>query len=196
MERKLDLNGKLDFSDIDLTAPNKVVEQISNQLSEETNGIIYGEVVPYGGHIFSYNTKGFAGLAASLGDVERHVDIQTTLGKQGEEYQKYEFYLHTPLRKQYKYRICYLQYGVGNYPVKVVLEQNIANDIYSEMNSNYIISCNNRSELEDLIFKIMYSKRIISVMQELIRINQIEREQKDEFISPEELAEENIIDID
>lgn len=178
MGRKLEINGKLDFNDIDLTAPNKVMEEIVNQLSSETNGIICGKVATYSGHIVSYKTSGLSGLRAAL-DVEKHVDIQTTLGKQGEEYQKFEFYLHTPLSKQYKFRICYLQFGIGNYPAKVVLEQSIADDIYSEMNSGYIVMCNNRTELEDLIYSILNSKRVINVMQELIRINQIEKEEAD-----------------
>lgn len=83
------------------------MEEIVNQLSAETNGIICGKVAAYSGHIVSYKTSGLSGLRAAL-DVEKHVDIQTTLGKQGEEYQKFEFYLHTPLSKQYKFRICYL----------------------------------------------------------------------------------------
>ena len=40
-------------------------------------------------------------------------------------------------------------------------------------NAGYIIKCQTRTELEDLIVKVIYSKRVISVMQELIRINQV-----------------------
>ena len=44
-------------------------------------------------------------------------------------------------------------------------------------------------ELEDLIVKVIYSKRVISVMQELIRINQVYKEMdkgQDELPSLEE----------
>ena len=34
----------------------------------------------------------------------------------------------------------------------------------------------NRDELEELIYSILNSKKIISVMQELIRINQVQKE--------------------
>lgn len=173
MSKKLDLGGKLDFNDIDLTAPNLVIEELASQIAQETNGIIKGNVVPYSGHVYSYTQSGLAGLSAVLGTVEKQVDIQTTLGKQGEESHKYEFYLSTPSYPQYKYRICYLQHGIGNYPVNIILEQSIANDIYSDSNAGYIIKCHTRTELEDLIVKIIYSKRIISIMQELIRINQV-----------------------
>ena len=189
MSKKLDFGGKLDFNDIDLTAPHVVIEELASQIAQETDGIIQGKVAPYSGHVYSYTQSGLAGLSAVLGSVEKRVDIQTTLGKQGEESHKYEFYLCTPSYQRYKYRICYLQYGAGNYPVNVVLEQNIANDIYSDSNAGYIIKCQTRMELEDLIVKVIYSKRVISVMQELIRINQVYKEMdkgQDELPSLEE----------
>ncbi len=176
MENKLNLSGKLDFSDIDLTAPNKVVEEIVAQLAYATNDIIHGAIVEYNGHITSYTKAGWSAISAALGTIDTKVDIQTTLGKSGEEEHKYELYLHTPLHKHYKFRILYLQYGIANYPVKVVLEQNVANDVYDESNASYIVTCDNRDELEELIYSILNSKKIISVMQELIRINQVQKE--------------------
>jgi len=176
MENKLNLSGKLDFSDIDLTAPNKVVEEIVAQLAHATNDIIHGAIVEYNGHITSYTKAGWSAISAALGTIDTKVDIQTTLGKSGEEEHKYELYLHTPLHKHYKFRILYLQYGIANYPVKVVLEQNVANDVYDESNASYIVTCDNRDELEELIYSILNSKKIIRVMQELIRINQVQKE--------------------
>lgn len=176
MENKLNLSGKLDFSDIDLTAPNKVVEEIVAQLAYATNDIIHGAIVEYNGHITSYTKAGWSAISAALGTIDTKVDIQTTLGKSGEEEHKYELYLHTPLHKHYKFRILYLQYGIANYPVKVVLEQNVANDVYDESNASYIVTCDNRDELEELIYSILNSKKIIRVMQELIRINQVQKE--------------------
>lgn len=176
MENKLNLSGKLDFSDIDLTAPNKVVEEIVAQLAHATNDIIHGAIVEYSGHITSYTKAGWSAISAALGTIDTKVDIQTTLGKSGEEEHKYELYLHTPLHKHYKFRILYLQYGIANYPVKVVLEQNVANDVYDESNASYIVTCDNRDELEELIYSILNSKKIIRVMQELIRINQVQKE--------------------
>ena len=176
MENKLNLSGKLDFSDIDLTAPNKVIEEIVAQLAHATNDIIHGAIVEYNGHITSYTKAGWSAISAALGTIDTKVDIQTTLGKSGEEEHKYELYLHTPLHKHYKFRILYLQYGIANYPVKVVLEQNVANDVYDESNASYIVTCDNRDELEELIYSILNSKKIIRVMQELIRINQVQKE--------------------
>lgn len=38
MEKKFNFSEKLDFNDIDMTAPEKVISDILDQLSEETNG--------------------------------------------------------------------------------------------------------------------------------------------------------------
>lgn len=176
---KLDLSSRLNFDDIDLTAPDIVVKELALQIAQETNGIITANVEKYDGPVVSYVTSAglsasLSGLQAAFGTAEKKIDIQESLGKSGEKSSKYEFYLSTPAFEQYQYRICFLQYGVANYPTKVVLEQSVADEINQHgINSNYIYTCNNRKELEDLIVKIIFSKRIISIMQELIHINQI-----------------------
>lgn len=174
MNKKINIFEKLDFNDIDLTAPDSIIEDISKQISEQTNGIITGTITPYDGHIFSYTKPGIGGLQSALGIADKTIDIQTTLGVQGDNSQKFEFYLSTPSYPQYKYRICYLKYGVSNYPVTIVLDQNIINEINPD-DSNYVLSCGTRSELEDLFIQIIYSQQVLKVMQELIRINQVQK---------------------
>lgn len=176
MNNKLNIVSKLDFNDIDLTPPNEVIRYIIDELEEETNTIICGKILRYNGQIVSYTDRGILSTKLDLGIGERHVDIQTKLGEQGDINNKFEFYLYTPLHKHYKYRICYLEYGISNYPVKLVLEQSIADDVFMEKNANYIITRSDRTALEELIINILNSKRVIKVMQELIRINQIQRE--------------------
>ena len=40
MSKKLSLYEKLDFTDIDLTAPDIVISELLEQLPDETNGLI------------------------------------------------------------------------------------------------------------------------------------------------------------
>lgn len=51
------------------------------------------------------------------------------------------------------------------------------------------MTCSTREELEELIYKIFNSKKLISVMQELIRINQSKKALKDEDILNEDAKE-------
>ncbi len=178
---KINLSGKLNFENIDLTAPNIVIENIASQIKEQTNNTIIGSIETYDGIVIpSYNTPRniLTSLNSALYSENESLKIQRSLGKNGDETNKYEFYLSTPIFKQYKYRICFIQYGIANYPVNVVLEQSVADEIKKSVNSDYIYKCNNRTELENLIINVINTKQVINVMQELIYVHQIHIEDK------------------
>lgn len=183
MSKKLDLSGMLDFTEMDLTAPDKVVEEILKQIPEATNNIVSGQIDEYNGYVTSYTTTK-PSLAAALETVttERHVDIQKSLGKRGEEENKFECYLYTSIYEDYKYRMFFMKYGIAHYPVQFTLEESIARSIQG-VNSNYIVICNNREEVEDLILKILTCKKILAVMQELIRIYQANKSEETEEVA-------------
>lgn len=187
MEKKLNISEKLDFNDIDLTAPEKVISEILTQLNKETNGIICGNIVNYNGHVMSYTKANFSSLTAVIGS-DKEVNIQDDLGEIGQETHKFECYLYTPEYDKYKYRVFFVKYDTSNYPVNIILEESVARSI-SGSNSGYIMTCSTREELEELIYKVFNSKKLISVMQELIRINQSKKALKDEDISNEDVKE-------
>ena len=72
-----------------------------------------------------------------------------------------------------------MKYDIANYPVDVILDESVARSI-SGSNSGYVHTCNTREELENLVYSIFNSKRIIVVMQELIRINQAKKAAKND----------------
>ena len=175
MEKKIDLNGKLDYSSIDLTAPDLVITEIMSQLPEQTNGIVYGSVSAYSGPIESYTKQvALSAFADALGRKEVEVDIQKDLGATGEKRNKFECFLYTNTYDHYKFRLFFMEYNISNYPVKLVLEESIAFSTL-QSRSNYIKFCNNREELEELVLRILTCKRTIAVMQEIIRIDQIKK---------------------
>lgn len=173
MDKRLNLTEKLDFSDIDLTAPDKVIGEILSELPKETNGIVCGDVAAYEGPVFSYTKhSSLSAISMALGAAEdKKVDIQDSLGRCGEELHKFECYLYTPEYTKYKYRVFFVKYEIANYPVDIILDESISNSVFGS-GSSYIHTCGNRAELEDLVVKILTSKKMIAVMQELIRINQ------------------------
>lgn len=173
MNINFDFADKLDFSDIDLTCPNEVIEAIATEFDKATNGFVRVKVVEYNGHVFSYKqTSG--GFSKIWGETTREYDIQKDLGRVGSECHKYEVYLYAPAHENYKFRIFFLQYGVASYPVKLVLEQSVAKSIKA---TEYILTRNNRSDLEDLVVGILNSSAVMAIAQELIRVNQIHRQQ-------------------
>lgn len=187
MNIKISVGEKLDFSDIDLTPPEEVVTNVLSQLPKATHQIVLGKVEPYGGEVFSYTKERFAGLAHALGTSEE-VDIQDSLGRIGEETHKFECYLYTPAYEKYKYRVFFMKYGTANYPVTITLEESIAKSI-SEENLNYIFICTTKERLENLLVQVFNSKRIIEVMQELIRINQSQRKKQTEIAEEKSLLQ-------
>lgn len=170
MEKKLNLGDKLDFSEIDLTAPDKVIKEILSQLPEVTADNVWGEIEHYDGNITSYTKSSIYDFSSALVG-EKKVDIQTELGVSGNTEYRYECYLYSKANEFYKYRMFFVQYNIAKYPVKLVLERSIAESI-SPATSGYIFHCNNREELEELVERILTSKRVISIMQEIIRVNQ------------------------
>ena len=191
MAKKLNISERLDFNDIDLTAPEKVIEEVLTQVSEETNGIVLGKIASYSGHVMSYTQTGLSSIAAVIGaTADKEINIQKDLGKIGQESHKFECYLYTPEYEKYKYRVFFVKYDVANYPVSVILEESVARSV-SGNNSGYVFTCNTKDELEDLIIKIFTSKKLISVMQELVRINQSKKASKTEDDVVDNDAEEN-----
>lgn len=188
MEKKLNISEKLDFNDIDLTEPEKVISEVLAQLSQETNGIICGKIARYSGHVMSYTKTGFSSLALTIGTADKEVNIQSDLGKIGQETHKFECYLYTPEYDKYKYRVFFVKYDTSNYPVSIILEESVARSI-SGGNSGYVITCATREELEELTYKIFNSKKLISVMQELIRINQSKKVQNNTDTSNDDVEE-------
>ena len=184
MEKKLNLGEKLDFSEIDLTAPEKVIQGFLEQLSEETNNVILGNVKAYSGNVTSYVKPGYSAIKLALGQEDRRIDIQSDLGRLGTEVHKFECYLYTPEYPKYKYRVFFIKYNLANYPVSLILEESIAKSISS--GSSYIFDCENRDALESLLYRIFTSKKLISVMQEIIRINQSKKLDNEEWINLED----------
>ncbi len=183
MSKELNLSNKLDFSEIDMTAPDKVIEEILLQLPDDTQGMIYGSIATYDGPVNSYTTTR-SSLAEAFATIttEKHVDIQDSLGKCGEEDKKFECFLYTPVFTKFKYRIFFMKYEIANYPVQFTLEEGIARSI-NENNSQYIFICNNRGEVEELLVRILTSKKVLGVMQELIRIYQSKKNEGNTALS-------------
>ena len=77
MSKTLNLAGMLDFSEVDLTAPDKVIEEILEQLPEDTQNIIWGRIVAYDGHVTSY-TSIKTSLAEAIGTIttEKRIDFK------------------------------------------------------------------------------------------------------------------------
>lgn len=184
---KLELNGKLNYNEIDSSAPVNVIQEIIAQLPEQTNNIIYGNIKSYGGQLDS----SIANLSKALAKLtSMDVNVQNKLGANEEFNQKYECYIYTPIYKHYKYRVLFVQHGIDNYPVKVYLEESVARSIDPEKEGVFIYLCDNKEKLEQLIADVFTSDKMISVMQEIIRIYQAKKAEEDSVSDSEDTESE------
>ena len=156
------LKTDYDFSAVDSVMPDIVMSDICNELEKITKGFVVANVREYDGKIESYDTIGaMAALAASL-QTSMRVDIQDKLGVIDETSFKYEMYLTASQIENYKYRILFIGYGITGYPAKIVLEQDIADElkILSATKKRKLIDANNHPDKKisdhlPIIFEIM-----------------------------------------
>ena len=161
------LEKKLDFSDAQTISPDEVITELGQELEEVTKGLVRGVVKEYVGPIQSYNNREtFHDVMAALGSsLYSNRDIQEDLGIIGDAAFQFEFYLTSAKLETYKYRILFFSYGIGNYPVKIVLEQGIADEIFGRENSEYEIAYGTKEELSNAVLNILNSKKVIKVIQ-------------------------------
>ena len=182
MSKELNIFEMLDFSEKDLTAPNQVVEEILKQLPENTQKIIFGQISEYKGAALSNENETEDWMEAlRTMTSKRHAEIQKNLGKQGEKNKVYECFLYTAGYAEYKYRMFFMEFGLANYPGEIYLEESIIRSITNSIQDDDLgctIICNERKELEDLVMSVLTSKKVLEIMQELIRIYQAKRQDK------------------
>lgn len=184
MSEKLDIKDKLKFGAPDLISPDKTISEIGSQIEAATNGLVKGIVSEYTGPIESYDVlSGMASLVAALGTSSQKYDIQNDLGEIGFQSFRFEFYLASSKLLNYKFRVMFFEYGLGDYPVKIVLEQGLADEIFKEEDADYIFEIQTKNELEDTVASILASDRAIRVMQGLINVS-LKAQNQEEDSSP------------
>lgn len=165
---KYDLKADYDFNVTNSITPNIVMKDICDELTTVTKGFVIGNVCEYDGVIESYNSlNAITALSAGLQGI-MNVDIQDKLGAIGDVSFKYELYLSANQFENYKYRILFAGYDISGYPVKVVVEQDIADELNQKEDSGYIYKAESKEELEALLLRILNSKVVKKVVQGLI----------------------------
>lgn len=165
---KYALKADYDFDATNSITPDMVMRDICNELTELTKGFVVGNVCEYDGNIESYDKlEAMAALATSLQGTMR-VDIQDKLGAIGDVNFKYELYLSSNQIENYKYRILFAAYGIAGYPVKVIVEQDIADELNNKEDSGYIYTVASKEDFDRLLISIFNSKTIQKVVQGLI----------------------------
>lgn len=95
-------------------------------------------------------------------------DVQSKLGEETAESKfVYELYLTSQSMPKYKYRICFIYYGVLLYPVGISLEKEIANEL-GVPNAEFTVDT--QDDFEEYLRRILGSKKVTLLIQNLYRI--------------------------
>ena len=81
----------------------------------------------------------------------------------------------------------FFEYGLGGYPVKIILEQGLADEIFKRENADYIFEIQTKAELENTVTQILASNRALKVIQGLINVSLNSQEQKEASTQSEEI---------
>lgn len=174
MDTMLSLKEKLNFDKVDLTTPDKVLEEIGTQLKEITNGMVECAVKSYDGPIRSYiqtreNAANALITAFQTKTVEEKIDIQDRLGELGNTRKKFEVCLETPNDTDYKFRLMFIEYDATIYPVTVVLESDIANQL-PQYGNGYIYKLKTRKDFQEFVISVINTDKAVTILQQLINL--------------------------
>ena len=154
--------GKLDLEEKDIIPPEVVVREFSAVLKQRTGGAVVGKVEDYDGTIWLTQDES---ISSGHGVIS---EDNAELGPLGGERRVYEFYLSTPNYKNYEYRVFFMYYGYSMYPVSIILDPIVADELHPGQYRNDHITCVSRENLEKMLSDIMNTGTMISVMQGLI----------------------------
>lgn len=179
MEKLFNLQFDMDAKLEEL--PKKILEEQCSYLNKETKEVVIGRVAQYLGNLGSYYTTPIASalsddLERTLGaDISKaitlkKIDAQMKLGEVGEDLFTYEFFLTSKGTPDYKFRVLFMQYGITGYPVTIILEEGIADEI-DHSDDGYTYYVQNRKEYEELLAMIFSSKRFGEILTKLMQLN-------------------------
>ena len=158
------------FEKSDIKSPREIIQEQCEELANITKGKITARITEYDGTIYESDDKNI--LKSSL--LEKYsgfeLDLKNKLGEISDTL-TYEFFLTSKNTPKYKYRVFFLRHKIIPYPVKILLENSIAEELDFPNNSETVIICDNENELLIILKKIFNSNKVRTVINTLLSLN-------------------------
>ena len=163
---------KNNFKPLTTDTPKDIVQYQCASLGELTKGEIvagiseYSELFPSNNLYPSNELYHSATHSPKLGDMsdDQTVDLQNKLGENAGNGFTFEFYITSIATPNYKYRVMFLQYGVSLYPLTIIMDEAIANELGLEQ----FTICSNQEDFEATLAKIINSDKVGKVISVLL----------------------------
>ncbi len=148
--------------------PNEIAIEYCNQLYELTNKMVIAKVEKYEKNIYDMDIAAPIANLAGVSTWLRTTKAEEYLGEiSGSDRFTYELYLTGSNTPKYKYRFCFIENGVYPYPVKIIVDSDIAKELESETR----INCESEIIYKETLIKILNSKKMNEVIEGLMTIN-------------------------
>ena len=161
--------------------PKACLEEISAEIGIITEGLVVGNVADYDGAMYStYEKKELMPEAIALFGKGKVVkNIQEDLGQiDGPGKTRLEFFLTAPSLKKYKCRLMFLEYGMGGYPVTIVMEYDIARELREAdyILDEYILRCKDMEDFQYFLNSVIATDYVRGIMQSIITESLLKKE--------------------
>lgn len=158
-----------DFVPADIDTPYDIVKKQCELLARQTNGKIVARIANYTGPTKNYTKPNVLKSISSM-YAEKEISIQDDLGEisLGSDF-TFEFFITSTNTPNYKYRVMFLQHGIAFYPVYIVLDESIADELELDIDCDSI-KCDSDDDFKQILKKILNSKSVVTVINGLLTI--------------------------
>lgn len=150
--------------------PVEIVQKQCGYLSDMTRERVIARITEYEGDLDRLNImlslQEKVEMDAGYSNIINY-DVQNLLGDIGQEESIYEFYLTSKRTPKYKFRAFFMYHGIMLYPVTLVIEEGIA----QEIDRTEFFLAEDEDMLLEILEKILSSERIATVVNNLLKLN-------------------------
>jgi hypothetical protein len=160
------------FETSKILSPRDIVAAQCQALSDATGGLVYARISDYSGKIKSDKAMShiFDALwsASSIFPTEQPFDVQSVLGDNASgSHFTYEFFITSKSTPNYMYRVFFLKHKLDYYPLEIVLDNSISQELGSREN----VVCSSQEEFIGFLGDILKSNRMKFVVSSLLAMN-------------------------
>ena len=151
--------------------PSEVIKEYCDKLEDVTDGNVLAKIGQYSHTIkqMTADNRPFQKFINEKITVKKNVTPQDYLGVIDDENRfTYEVYITGSKTKNYKYRFCFIEFGVPAYPVEIIIDDDIVDELGLQTTK---LSINSVEELKTLFIKILNSNKITEVIKSLMAVN-------------------------
>jgi len=169
---------KIDPLPDDQKHPLQIIQEQCDSLKDSTEGYIIARTSLYDGETENRPSVPFSSIFdhknisinSSILFADAGFNVQSKLGEVERRAFVFEFFITSKKTPKYKYRAFFLGTSLHGYPVTFTLEDDIRDELNMQSET---ITCVSEEDFQEILRKILGSKRIRSIVTGLLSYNNV-----------------------